>query len=362
VANRDADGRARITASETHHIEVEATDSLDDIRKKINDLNVGYSASILVDGSNTPYRLSISSKQTGASGAFNIDLSAIGLSTETLSESKDAMIAYGDANQSTGLILRSSTNTFRGVINGMDLTIAGVSDTPVTITSASSNIDVKVSLQTFVENYNKFREELNVAMAFEVSATRGVTGHILWNSPIAKALDRDLTKMLQQTVTGIQGIRSLADLGITMRRNLDDGAHNRETGKLVFDEDKFEEAWRRDPEGVQKFFFDEREYPNSDGTTRKENVGWAQRFTDLADTFQGTTAGGGGKIMTRMDTLSTQIDRNDQRIEFMEQRLEFKRQMYLKQFYAMEQAMARMTSDMSAVGNIANAWQSNWGG
>jgi len=350
----------RITASETHHIEIEATDSLDDIRQKINDLNVGYSASILVDGSNTPFRLSISGKQTGAAGAFNVDLSAIGLTTETMSRAQDAMLVYGDVNQSTGLILRSSTNTFNGVVSGMNLTITGTSNTPVTITSASSNLDVKVSLQTFVENYNRFREELNEAIAFEVVGG-SVSGRVLWNSPIAKAMDRELTKMLQERVTGIPGINTLADLGISIRRSLDDGGHNRETGKLIFDEDKFEAAWARDPEGVQKFFFDEREYPNADGTTRKESIGWAQRFTDLADSFQGSSSGGNGQIMTRMDTLTIQIDRNDQRIDFMADRLEFKRQMYMKQFIAMEQAMARMTSDMSAVGNIANAWQSNWG-
>jgi flagellar hook-associated protein 2 len=277
-----------------------------------------------------------------------------------MSKAQDAMIAYGDINQSTGLILRSSTNTFNGVVSGMNLTITGTSNTPVTITSASSNLDVKVSLQTFVENYNRFREILNEEMAFEVTG-RGVSGNVLWNNPVARALDRDLTRMLQETVTGIPGIRTLADLGITLRRSLDDGAHNKESGKLVFDEDKFEEAWARDPEGVQKFFFDEREYPNADGTTRTVSVGWAQRFSDLADTFQGSATAGSGKLMTRMDTLTIQIDRNEQRIEFMEGRLEFKRQLYMKQFFAMEQAMARMTSDMSAIGNIANAWQSNWG-
>jgi len=358
-AQKDADGRLRITASETHHIEVEETDSLDDIRKKINDLNVGYSASILVDGSNTPFRLSISGKQTGAAGAFNVDLSAIGLTTETMSAAKDAMIVYGDASQSTGLVLRSNTNTFKGVIAGMDLTITGVSDTPVTVTSASSNVDVRVSLQTFVENYNKFREELNVDMYFEVNANTGVSGHILWNNPVARAFDRDVTKMLQQVVEGIPGIRSLADLGITMRMNLDDTGVNKETGKLYFDEDKFEEAWARDPEAVQKFFFDEKEYPNADGTTKKVNVGWAQKFSDLADSLVGT-ASLAGKAQSRLDTLTTTIDKNDQRIAFMEERLEWKRQMYLKQFYAMEQAMARMTTDMNSISNIASAWQSNY--
>jgi len=358
-AQRDADGRGRLSMSETHRIEIEATDSLNDIRQKINDLNIGYSASILVDGSSTPFRLSISGRQTGAAGAFNVDLSAIGLTTETMSQARDAMIVYGDAGQSTGLILRSGTNTFRGVVPGMDITITGTSNTPVTVTSERSNLEVMTSLRTFVENYNEFRELLNEALAFQVTA-QGVRGHVLWNSPVARAFDRDMTRLLQETVAGIPGVRSLACLGITMRPNIDDFGHNRETGKLRFDEDKFEEVWRRNPEAVQQFFFDQREERNSDGTTTMVNIGWAQRLSDLTDTLVGDRDVV-GKAPARIDALTIQIDRNDQRVEFLEGRLEFRRQLYLKQFYAMEQAMARMTGDMNAVGNIANAWQSNWG-
>jgi flagellar hook-associated protein 2 len=357
-SQKDPDGRMRINVSETHQIEVEETDSLDDIRKKINDLNVGYSASILVDGSNAPFRLSISSKQTGAAGGFNIDLSAIGLTTETMSQAKDAMIVYGDANQSTGLILRSNTNSFKGIINGIDLTITGVSDTPVTITSASTNIDVKVRLQQFVENYNVFREQLNTDMFFQVS-NKGVEGNILWNSSVAKAFDRDVVDMLLKTVEGIPGIRSLADLGITLRQSIDDTGLNKETGKLSFDEDKFEAAWARDPEGVQKFFFDEKEYTNPDGTVKKVSVGWAQKFTDMANSLVGD-ADILGKAPSRIDSLTTQIDKNEDRIAFLEDRLEFKRQMYLKQFYAMEQAMARMSTDMNSVSSIMSSWTANY--
>jgi flagellar capping protein FliD len=154
-------------------------------------------------------------------------------------------------------------------------------------------------------------------------------------------------------------VRSLADLGITLRSSIDDDARNKETGKLYFDADKFEEAWNRDPEAVQKFFFDEREYLDSKGETVTANYGWAQKFTDVVNKLAGD-ADQVGKVNARLDTLTETIDRNDIRLAFMQERLDFKRNMYLKQFYAMEQAMARMSNDMSAVGNIANAWQQNY--
>ena len=367
ASQRDADGRGRISMSVTHQIEVEETDSLDTIRQKINDLNAGYTASILVDGSNTPFRLSVSGKQTGAAGGFNLDLSAIGLTTENMSEAKDAMIAYGDVNTSNALVLTSSTNTFKGIINGMDLTITGVSDAPVTITSESSSMDVKVRLQSFVDNYNSFREYLNKQMNYSINSNGQILvaedGGTLWNSSIAKAFDREVNDLLLKRVEGIPGIYSLADLGITVRKNYDDVAEgigsNTGTNTLVFDEDKFLAAWEKNPEAVQKFFFDEREHVGSDGKTTTVNYGWAQKFSDLTDSLCGR-ADALGKVQARIDTLTETIDRNDQRVAYLEERLEWKRQMYLNQFYAMEQALARMSNDMSAVSNIATAWTQNY--
>jgi flagellar hook-associated protein 2 len=368
-SKKDPDGRMRLSMSETRKIEVEAKDSLEDIRKKINDLNGGYSASILVDGSSAPYRLSISGKQTGAAGGFTIDLSCLGLTTETMSEAKDAMIAYGDANKSNALILKSKTNTFKGVINGMDLTIAGVSDAPVTISSAITSMDVKVTLESFVKNYNTFREYLNNMTAYTVSETKGVMvpeeGGYLWNSSIARAFDRDVTDLLLKRVEGIPGIHSLADLGITLRKNATDIAENigsnASTNTLSFDAEKFQEAWDRDPEAVQKFFFQEREYIDSKGEKQTEKIGWAQKFSDLTDTLTGR-ADKLGKVQARIDTLTSTIDKNEERMAYLEERLKWKEQMYLKQFYAMEQAMAKMSGASSAVANIASAWQSNYNG
>jgi flagellar hook-associated protein 2 len=286
-----------------------------------------------------------------------------------MSEARDAKIVYGDSKVSDGLVLTSNTNTFKGIINGADLTITGVSDTPVTITSASSSVEVLSSLRQFVENYNAFREKLNDDMYFEVDPTKGIQAKtILWNSPIAKSFDRDVSEMLQKTVKGIPGIYSLAALGITMSSNGYDPTTNtydptvtKVTGKLYFDEEKFLEAWDRDPEGVQKFFFNEVETVDRSGNKITVNTGWAQQFSDMADRLIGSNDGALiGKVQARLDVLDQSIYRNEQRIEYMEQRLEFKRNMYLKQFYAMEQALAKMSTQSEAVGSIMTSWSSNY--
>ncbi|GHT17204.1 hypothetical protein FACS1894189_2660 [Planctomycetales bacterium] len=350
---KGADGRMRISGSSTHQVEVVATDTLEDIRKKINDLGGNFSATIITDGSNAPYRLSISGTATGAAGGMNIDLSALGLTTENMTEAQDALLAYGDVNTSAGLVLHSSSNTFKSVINGIDITVAGASTSPVTVTSASSNIDIKVSLQTFVDNYNLFREKLNEYTYYSVAENKG---NILYANSTALAFDRDISNALLKRVYGIPGVTSLQDIGISIRKSTDDEDVNTSTGKLIFDEDKFTALWESNPDAIKQFFFKEQEILGDDGKPKTIKSGWAQSFTDVAESLTGVE----GKVPARINTLKTRIDSNDERVAFMEARLEVKKQMMLNKFYAMEQAMAKMSSDMSTISGIASSWTSNY--
>ena len=77
-------------------ITVTANDTLQDIQKKITDLNWGVSASIINDGSGlTPYRLSINAKNSGRDGRVVFDSGATNLGTSTLVEAQDAAVFAG---------------------------------------------------------------------------------------------------------------------------------------------------------------------------------------------------------------------------------------------------------------------------
>ncbi|MDR3183348.1 MAG: flagellar filament capping protein FliD, partial [Planctomycetaceae bacterium] len=349
-SDKDEDGRMRLNGRQSYTVEVEATDSLESIRDKLNALNAGFSATIIQDGSNAPYRLAITGKTTGAAGAFNIDLSALGLTTENMTEAKDALLVYGDV--STGLVLHSSSNSFKGIVGGIDLTIAGTSTSPITITSADSNVDVKASLSAFVENYNKFRNELNTQMYYSVAEN---AGNVLYNSSEARALDRDLTNLLQKRVYGIPGITSLADIGITLRSNASDDGVNQSTNTLVFDEAKFEALWESNKEGLQAFFFQERTTLDADGKETTIKTGWAQSFVTVSDSLTDVSY---GKISSRLAVIDTLITNNTERAEFMQSRLDTKRARMLAKFYAMEQALAAMSDDMNTISSLASSWSS----
>ena len=357
VTEVGSDGTMRIDGSMTYTVEVVETDTLEDIRQKLNDLGGNFSASIINDGSSAPYRLMITGATTGAGGAMNIDLSCLGLDVQHLSEAKDAILVYGDPAKEGSLVLTSSSNTFRNAIEGIDLTLTGTSATPITVNSARSSTDIKASLQIFVENYNQYQELLNVWTYYDPTVLGGQgAGNLLYNDRVAREFQRDIPDILSKRIHGIPGVTSLRDIGISIRSNLyDTDGTNRETNKLVFDEDKFDALYAENPDAIQDFFFQEQTITDSDGEEITIKTGWAQMFMDVANRLSGDD----GIVFREINKLNDQIDRNDRDSDLMTQRLAVKEQQMLKKFYAMEQAMARMSGDMNAISSIATSWAAN---
>ncbi|MDR1478099.1 MAG: flagellar filament capping protein FliD [Planctomycetaceae bacterium] len=368
----DADpvtGRMSINGRQSKVIQVEETDTLETIRDKINQAGGNFNASIVSDGSGLPYRLMINGASTGTVSGMNIDLSAIGLSVENMVEASNAVLVYGDPNSLSAITLQSKNNTFEKAVDGIDLTVLGRSSEPITIDAENAGVDVKAALKSFVENYNTFREQLTTNTYYYYDDTTKLGGGgDLANNAVARQMDIAITKALSKTVTGIPGIFSLIDLGIEITANTDKSGNyiptNKDTNKLTFDEATFDKVWATNKEGVEKFFVNPQTAPDPSGgidpdTGEPKTVtvsrGWAQNFMDMVDTITGDN----GTITRRLEALGKTIDTNEQRVAFLEERLEFKRQTMLKKFYAMEQAMAKMSSSLESVNQISTTWASN---
>jgi flagellar hook-associated protein 2 len=354
--NNKVNGRQQINAAASYSIEVLETDSLDSIRQKINDVKGNFTASIVSDGSDTPFRLAISGNSTGAAAGFNIDLSCLGLTTENMTEAKDAKLVYGDAKSSGGLVMSSGTNTFKGIINGVDLTVTGTSEEPVTVSSEKSSIDIKVSLQAFVDNYNAFKEKWAEQTAYVDVST--ASGNVLTFNMAAKQFDRVMSDALLKRIYDVPGINSLQSLGIS----IEPVQYDEETGAVIskgllkFDETVFESLYESNPDGIRDFFYRATETTDANGEKTTTKYGWAQKFADAANSL---TDPDYGIVSRELTTLGRKIDSSEERITFLTDRLAVKRQQMLNKFYIMEQAMAKMSSDMSTVSGIASMWSSN---
>ncbi|MDR2642499.1 MAG: flagellar filament capping protein FliD [Planctomycetaceae bacterium] len=358
-------GRNSINGRQSKVIQVEETDTLETIKDKINASGGNFSASIVADGSGLPYRLMITGASTGAAGGMNIDLSVLGLTTENMVDAADAILVYGDPNTSSAITLQSKNNTFTNAVDGIDLTVAGYSNEPIVVTVENTSADVKAALQAFVENYNTFREEMTRQTFYDTTQELGNT---LANNQTARQFDNAVVKALTKTVTGIPGITSLIDLGIKIASNIDTNgnviATHTGSNKLSFDEAKFDQLWATNKEGIEKFFFTEQTIVDPAGgidsetnlpKTKTIKTGWAQNWTDMAEAVTGDS----GLVFKRLETLDRTITTNEERITFLEERLEFKRQTMLNKFYAMEQAMAKMSSSLEAVSAISSTWLAN---
>lgn len=348
--------RPKIDASFSYKVNVEATDSLNSIRDKLGKLNGGFAVSVINDGTANPYRLSITGNQSGDAAKMVIDLSAIGLETEVMTKAQDAIMIYGDINTGASLAIKSKTNVFKNAVPGIDVTINGVSDSPITVWSTKSNVDIKASLNAFVTNYNSFADALKQLTAYDQASD---SRYILNGDPVANRMQVDFTNMLQKSFNDLGSLRTLADVGISISRTtLDDKGQVVATGgKLTFNEEKFDALYAKDPDAIKNFFMGPKEkYDAEKGEMTTVYDGFATRWGKIADTITGKYD---SLFSNRIDSMDAQIESLITSSERIYARVETKRTLMLKQFYRMEEMMAKMQGDMEAVGRMAASLDSS---
>jgi flagellar hook-associated protein 2 len=195
-------------------IAITATDTLTTIATKINSTNLGVSASIINDGTgSSPYRLSLSSRNSGVAGRLIFDGSAAGFSTTTLVEGQDAALVYGgNANGTGGLLATSATNTFSNLVPGLTVNLVGVGSTTVAVTSDTSKMTDAV--QNFVDSYNKVID--NIAEVTKYDGTNATNNGVLFADPTIQQVQNALGAFVNQTYTNAGTYRNLGSVGITV--------------------------------------------------------------------------------------------------------------------------------------------------
>ncbi|NQT38326.1 MAG: flagellar filament capping protein FliD [Planctomycetes bacterium] len=326
VTYQQVDGASTMVldGSTTYTIELDDTDSLVDLRQKIDDLNAGVDASTFVDGSSKPFRLLLQSQQTGSAGGLVFDVSGVSFSLQETARARDALLVLGEAGTSSAnVLIASSSNTFDEVLSGLSLRINQSSTSPVTISVAQSDTDLVANVRVMVTNYNKFRTRLNELTAYdELNDVRA----ILAGDGAALRLDTELSYLLSSRFTGAGSIQSLGELGISFT----------DTGTLTLDETKLKSQFAENPLGVKTFF-------------TQENLGFSEKFNQLTEQLTNPDQ---SLLTQRFNTLRDKIERQEQRIEFLNAKLERERERLYLQFYQMELAIGKMQSSMWAIDSI----------
>ncbi|MGY8770512.1 MAG: flagellar filament capping protein FliD [Pirellulales bacterium] len=314
-----------IESSFTLNVDIEDGDTIEDLIQKVNDLDVGFSASVFNAGSGqNPFRLSIVSNVSGASGRVNIDSSNSSFDFDEIVEAQDALLLFGStSNASSGVLTSSSTNSFHNVIDGVVLNLDAPSDSPVTISISNTDATLISSVSAFVDQYNKMRDKLESFTFFNES--EDTTG-ILFGSNETLRIDTEVGSMLTDRYFGLGKFQSLQELGIEVT----------DTGELRLDQTKLQSTFADDPEAVKDF-------------SSKETTGFSAKMNRLTEQFAGRDR---SVLISRVQTLQSKIEINFQRIDQMTDRLERKEESLLKMFYNLELTLGKLQSNMDSISKI----------
>ncbi len=226
--------------------------SLQGIASAINKANIGVNASIINDGSSTPYRLVLTSNATGAASSMKISVSGDSSISSLLSEDPAGTqnLTQSVAAQNTnltvnGIAITSANNTISGAIQGVTLNVAQAGSTSITVAQNTSTLQSSVS--SFVSAYNTLNSTLNAATAYN-SSTK--TGAILLGDPGLLTVQTGLRQVLSGAISGLNvNLNSLAQLGITFN-----STGGQSDGSLTLNSSTLQSALSSNPSGVAAVF------------------------------------------------------------------------------------------------------------
>ena len=309
-----------IDGSSTYTVQWDNTATLSDVLGQIQALNAGVNAQIIGDGADSPFQLSLSSKQSGTAGAMVMDASQANFTLNQVVSPQNALLRMGGGvSAGSGALITSSSNTFNNVLTGASLTINQPSDEPVQVTVAQSDSSLVSTVQTLVDGYNTFHSTLQQLTAYNTTTN---TGSALTDDPAALNLDMGLSNLLSGSF-GSGSVTSPADVGITVNSD----------GTLSFNQTVLQQEFAADPTAVQDFF-----------TTAK--TGFATKLDQTIQQLAGTQ---NSVLADRLQALQDTVTQNQAQITQLNQHLANEQQDMLNEFYQMELAIEKMQSNSSII-------------
>jgi flagellar hook-associated protein 2 len=215
--------------------------SLAGIRDAINKANIGVSASIVSDGSDTPYHLVLTSTKTGETSSMKITVSDAnggtadaGLSNLlTYDPAGTQALTQTSAAQSTkltvnGIAVTSASNSVTGAIQGVSLALGGIGSTSVVISKNTAAVNTGVT--AFVKAYNDLNTTIKGLTSYNAETKSG--GALLGDSGTL-SIQTGLRQQLGKAVEGLDGkLTTLSQVGISFQKD----------GSLALDSTKLQKA------------------------------------------------------------------------------------------------------------------------
>lgn len=333
-------------------VDLNPTDTLDDIVGKINDARISVNASIVNAGSGTtPFRLSLASTIGGARGQMWVDSGQVDLGLVRSTEGRDASLFLGTGNPATSFLFTSATNTFKDIISGLEVDAKKAGQT-TTVEVTRDVVRAVTDVKQLVTTINDALGRIGDYDSYDADTEK--RGALLGNPTVAR-LRQQIIQTAQGPAKGVEGrYRFLSQVGIRFGKD----------GKLVFDEAKFQQAYDTDAASVEELFtgfeitatstsspVEGVTITNATTETTYAKLGFGDLFDQLLRKLTNSVDG----VTTLADrSFQEQIDGLQDRLERFDERLESRRLRFEAQFAAMEAALAKLQGQQSSLGAIAS--------
>jgi len=299
-----------ITALSSHIGDLVAAFNAEGTGVTASAVNVGTAAAPV-------YKLQLTGTQTGADHDFSVAATnatgTTAMEGQELRAASDAQVTLWPGSAGETKVF-SSSNSFKELLTGVDLTVSEVSTDQVTITVSRSSSAMSTLASNLVSNLNAVlgdiadRTKLTSSTASDGSAL--VTGGLFSGNTAIRLLQQELAAAGSASV----GSTSAASVGIVLNKD----------GTFTFDSAAFSSAYASDPAGVQKVV--------QSIATRLETAA-----TAASDTTKGSLT---AQITSNKDEVKTLTDK----IASWDDRLATRRAALVKTYAAMEVAMSKMQS------------------
>ncbi|MDQ7069091.1 MAG: flagellar filament capping protein FliD [Sulfurimonas sp.] len=298
-------------------INYDATTTLDDLKKAINDVaGIAVDATI-VQIANGDNRLFISSAQTGTTQDITLTDTSGFLSDDggvtaggTKLTSGFTVVQTGvDANfEFNGQAITRTSNQVDDLVTGYKITLSETGSSTVSV--AQNRDQILERVDSFITQYNAAMKELNdLTKVSTDSAERGIFS----SESTIKSMKSALEGMIG-SVGG--GVGTLYDYGIDVDKD----------GIMSVDKVALEAKLDANPANVQAFFTGGA-YDNGDGTTTTLSGAFVDMFTTI-DTYTGI----GGYLSEYKDSINTKIstleDRKLSAVESLDSKYEILKKKY----------------------------------
>lgn len=304
---------------ETTDLNLTGFNSLDSLKDEINNNVDGVSASIVFDGSETGgYHLVLSSSETGADGAFSVDVSGLSGGTTPLFEHKrdatDAVVMVD------GIEIHTS-NTTSEIISGLTIDLRDAE------LGKEIQVDVAVDTAGIAEKVKAFVDAHNDLQGF-IEANKAVGGALYGNPTVRTVGSRIENIFTSQLEGGLGDFTLFSQIGIT-----------RGEGRLLdWNEDDFVEALENDFSGVRDLFIER------DGNLGKTYL-IDQAVENMTDSVDGLFKISNDALNSKIDYAESSMERYEKSVETYQLTLE-------RKFTAMEMMVAQLQAQGNYLSSI----------